>query len=93
MRRKEGEKEMMRNEMRKGKVKKSKKEEKERTNEKGKTVSGREQRKGRKRRKGKERISRLFDGRSSTVRVLKLVHAARSTCGKKKLGVSTNAIR
>ena len=43
MRRKEGEKEMMGNEMRKGKKKKKKKkEEKERTNEKGKTVRGRE---------------------------------------------------
>ena len=45
------------------------------------------------REKEKGRISRLSDGRSSTGRVLKLVHVARSTCGHQKLGVSTNSIR
>ena len=47
----------------------------------------------RKEEKEKVRISRRSDGRSSTVRVLKLVHAARSTCGHQKLGLSTNSIR
>ena len=44
--------------------------------------------KGRNGENGKWRISR-----HSMVRVLKLVHAARSTCGHQKLGVSTNSIR
>ena len=53
------------------------------------------ERKGRKRRKeeGKRKDSRLLDGQSSTVQGLKLVHAARSTCGHQKVGVSTNSKR
>ena len=43
--------------------------------------------------KGKGKISRLSSGRSSTVRGLKLVHAAQFTCGHKKVGVLTNSVR
>ena len=43
--------------------------------------------------KEKGKISRLLGGRSSTVRGLKLVHAARFTCGHQKVGVSTNSVR
>ena len=49
--------------------------------------------KERKEEKEKGRISWRFDGRSSTVRVLKLLQATRSTCGHQKFGVSTNSIR
>ena len=52
-----------------------------------------EKEKERKGEKGKGKISRLSGGRSSTIRGLKLVHAARSTCGHQKVGVSTNSVR
>ena len=64
-------------------------------NEKKKRKAKRKDRKEGKgeRRKRKGKISRLSGGRSSTVRGLKLVHAARSTCGHQKVGVSTNFVR
>ena len=49
--------------------------------------------KERKREKRKGKNFRLSGGRSSTIRGLKLVHAARSTCGHQKVGVSTNSMR
>ena len=43
--------------------------------------------------KGKGRFSRVSGGRRSKVRGLKLVHAVGSTCGRQKVGVSTNSKR
>ena len=43
--------------------------------------------------KGRGRISRVSGGRRSIVRGLKLVHAVGSTCGRQKVGVSTNSKR
>ena len=53
----------------------------------------REKERKRKRRKRERENFWLSGGRSSTVRGLKLVHAARSTCGHQKVGVSTNSVR
>ena len=70
------------------------KERKERRKGKKRKTVRREKKEGKgERRKGKRNISRLSDGRSSTVRGLKLVHAARSTCGHQKFEVSTNSKR
>ena len=44
-------------------------------------------------RKGKRKIFRVSGGRRSKVRGLKLVHAVGSTCGRQKVGVSTNSKR
>ena len=41
----------------------------------------------------KGRFSRVSGGRCSKVRGLKLVHAVGSTCGRQKVGVSTNSKR
>ena len=53
--------------------------------EKKKTVCGREKGKGR---EGKIRFYRCFDGRSSIIRELKLVHAMRATHGYRNLSFS-----
>ena len=57
-----------------------KKSKREKGKEGGTNKNSSWERKG-ERRKEKLRISQLSDGRSSTVRRLKLVHAARSMCG------------
>ena len=82
----------MRNrEKEKKEAKKERKGRKEQRKKKEKVFLERKERKGKG--KGKGKIFRHSDDRGSTVRVLKLVYATRSTCGHQKLGVSTNAIR
>ena len=84
----------MRNEKKKRKAKNERKEGNEKRKQRERKTVRREERKEKeKKEKGKGKIFRLSGGRSSTVRGLKLVHAAHSTCGHQKVGVSTTSTR
>ena len=72
---------------------KEKKEREKRKQRERKTVRREEGREKEKEEKGKGKFLGFSGGRSSIVRELKLVHAARSTCGHQKVGVSTNSVR
>ena len=72
---------------------KEKRKEKKGKREKRETVLREKMEENEKGGKGRGRISRVSGGRRSKVRVLKLVHAAGSTCGRQKVGVSTNSKR
>ena len=76
--------------MRKRKRKQKGRKRKERE-KRGETVLREKMEENEKGGKGRGRISRVSGGRRSKVRVLKLVHAAGSTCGRQKVGVSTNS--
>ena len=82
-----------RNEKKKRKAKRKEKEEKGRETKEKENSLWERKGKGKEREKAKGRISRRSDGRSSPVRVLKLVHAAQSTRAYQKVGVSINSIR
>ena len=76
----------------KRKEKKERRKGKQRERKK-KTVRREKGREKEKEEKGKWKISRLSGDRSWTVRGLNLVHAARSTFGNQKVGVSTTSTR
>ena len=76
-----------RKEKRKEKKRRRKRKQRER-----KRILREKERKRRNKEKGKGNFP-LSGGRSSTVRGLKSVHAARSTCGHQKVGVSTTSTR
>ena len=78
--------------MRKRKRKAKRKEKKEKR-EKRETVLREKMEEKEKGGKGRGRISRVSGGRRLKVRGLKLVHAVGSTCGRQKVGVSTNSKR
>ena len=78
--------------MRKRKEKKKGRKRKEKKGTKRKEFVERKGRKRRKKEREKEDF-RISGGRRSTVRGLKLVHGAGSTCGRQKVGVSTNSKR
>ena len=83
----------MRNEKKKRKAKRKEKKEMGKEN-KEKEKQFVERKEGKRIKKKKERKNfRLSGGRSSTIRGLKLVYAARSTCGHQKVGVSTTSTR
>ena len=72
---------------------KAKRKEKEGKREKRETVLREKKEEKEKGGKGRGRISRVSGGQRSKVRGLKLVHTVGSTCGRQKVGVSTNSKR
>ena len=91
-------------EMRRRNERRNEKRKRKKTKREGKTIHrgrkgkrrGKEEKEKEKEMKGEKGKGRIFwhsGGRSLTVRGLKLVHAARSTCGHQKVRVSTNSVR